>query len=182
MKTDNVLNNNIAERLVKDLLKERRTITFAESCTGGMISKMLTDVAGASGCFECGFVTYSNEKKTQLLGVEKATLEKYGAVSQRTAYEMCVGARKAAGADIAVSVTGIAGPGGGSPEKPVGLVYVGVASENICAVCRLNLNGDRETVREKTALCALDLAYKALKNELRVQKDKPYMIDITYKL
>lgn len=180
MKISDVINADIAKRVVDCLLNRGLTITFAESCTGGLVSKKITDVSGASGCFECGFVTYSNEKKQQLLNVSADTLLKYGAVSHQTAYEMCIGARKAANADIAVSITGIAGPGGGTDEKPVGLVYVGIACDNICAVCRLNLSGDREFVREQTAACALDLAYKAINNELKTQKEKPYMIDMVY--
>lgn len=180
MKISEIINTDVGKRTVERLLDNKLTITFAESCTGGLISKKITDVAGVSGCYECGFVTYSNEKKQELLGVSADTLLKYGAVSHQTAYEMCVGARKAAGADIAVSVTGIAGPGGGTPEKPVGLVYIGIASDNICAVCKLNLSGDRESVREQTAVCALDLAYKAINNELKTQEEKPYMIDIMY--
>ncbi len=166
--------------LVKKLLDEKKTITFAESCTGGLLSKKITDVSGASCCFECGFVTYSNEKKEKLLGVSHDTLSKYGAVSYQTAYEMCGGARKASDADIAIGVTGIAGPTGDTPEKPVGLVYVGVCTEKVWGVVKLNLSGTREEIREKTSKIAFDLALKALNGELFLSKDNPVMIDIVY--
>lgn len=166
--------------LVKELLNEKKTITFAESCTGGLLSKKITDISGASSCFECGFVTYSNEKKEKLLNVSHNTLESYGAVSYQTAYEMCKGAKEAADADIAIGVTGIAGPTGGTPEKPVGLVYVGVCSENVCGVVKLNLSGTREEVREQTSKVAFDLSLKALENKLTLSEDNPTMIDIVY--
>ena len=166
--------------LVEKLLDEKKTITFAESCTGGLLSKKITDISGASSCFECGFVTYSNEKKEKLLGVSRETLKKYGAVSYQTAYEMCGGARKAADADIAIGVTGIAGPTGGTPEKPVGLVYVGVCTEKVWGVVKLNLSGTREEVREQTSCVAFDLALKALKGELSLREENPMMIEIQY--
>lgn len=159
---------NIAELLIKN----NKTITFAESCTGGLIAKKLTDIAGASECFECSFVTYSNEKKAKLIGVSKETLEKYGAVSYQTALEMCRGARDTAEADIAISVTGIAGPGGGTAEKPVGLVYVGICAENIWAYTKLNLSGAREKIREDTADIALSIAEHYLLGNLEIEGNK----------
>lgn len=175
------LKNMCREKDVVDfLLDNHMTITFAESCTGGLISKRITDVAGASGCFECGFVTYSNRMKEKLLDVSAETLEKYGAVSYETAYEMCKGARLNADADIAVSVTGIAGPGGGTKEKPVGLVYVGICTASVHTVCKLMLKGNREDVREQTADCVMDLAYRTLSGKLSVVDGNPMIADIEY--
>lgn len=162
------------------LIKNKKTIAFAESCTGGLAAKKLTDVAGASECFECGFVTYSNAKKTELLGVSAETLEKYGAVSPQTALEMCKGVRERSGADIGIGITGIAGPGGGSPEKPVGLVYIGISSENINGVCRLNLAGSRGMIRERTSLYAFDLARRELLGVLKEDLDNKNCLDTEY--
>ena len=114
--------------VVKTLKEKGLTIACAESCTGGLICKRLTDIPGSSACVLGGFVTYTNEMKIEQLGVSADTLEKYGAVSQQTALEMARGARKATSADIAVGITGIAGPDGGSEEKPVGTVWVAVVS------------------------------------------------------
>ncbi len=159
------IDKEVVSSLVEKLIADDKTITFAESCTGGLLSKKITDISGSSACFECGFVTYSNEKKEKLLGVSHDTLLKYGAVSYQTAYEMCQGARKVADSDIAISVTGIAGPTGGTDEKPVGLVYVGVCTESLCGVVKLNLSGTRDEVREKTSLCAFNLALMALEDK-----------------
>ncbi|WP_309084324.1 CinA family protein [Chelativorans sp.] len=119
------------EILAADVLRafqERKLkLVTAESCTGGMVSAAITDLVGASDVFERGFVTYSNEAKSELLGVSRETLAAHGAVSAETAREMAAGALDRSHADIAVSVTGIAGPGGGTPEKPVGLVWFGIA-------------------------------------------------------
>ena len=118
---------------------------------------MLTAVSGASERFDGSFVTYANEQKEKLIGVRHETLAKYGAVSYQTALEMSRGARLALGADIGAGVTGIAGPGGGTPEKPVGLVYISISTKDIHCFCRLNLDGDRFEVRRKTCLYVLEL-------------------------
>ena len=112
--------------LVETLKKEGMTITTAESCTGGLIAAAITDVPGSSEVFKRGFVTYCDEAKHEMLGVSEEVLATDTAVSERVASEMAEGAAKAAKADAAISVTGIAGPGGGSPDKPVGLVYIGI--------------------------------------------------------
>lgn len=146
------------ENTVVSLLKEKgKTLATAESCTGGLIGRMITSVPGASDVYGFGFVTYANEAKEKLLGVRHETLEAYGAVSSETAAEMAKGARKVSGADIAVSVTGIAGPGGGTAEKPVGLVYIGVSTENETKTYKFNLSGNREKVRLRTCMNALNL-------------------------
>lgn len=138
------------------------TMGTAESCTGGMIGARLTDVPGSSAWFAGGVVAYSNAVKEQVLGVAPALLVQHGAVSEPVAQAMALGARAALGCDWAVSVTGIAGPGGGSPGKPVGLVYVGVAGPAGVAVRELRLHGDRDRVRMRASTIALHLLREAL--------------------
>lgn len=147
----------LCAEIIEALTNDGKHITFAESCTGGMLAEMLTAVSGASECFDGSFVTYANEQKEKLIGVRHETLAKYGAVSYQTALEMSRGARLALGADIGAGVTGIAGPGGGTPEKPVGLVYISISTKDIHCFCRLNLDGDRFEVRRKTCLYVLEL-------------------------
>jgi nicotinamide-nucleotide amidase len=132
-------------------------IATAESCTGGLVAGALTDIAGSSDVVDRGFVTYSNEAKQQMLGVPAGTIEKYGAVSRETAEAMARGALGKAAADIVVAITGIAGPGGGSPGKPVGLVHFAAASRRGALDHREMRYGDigREQVREKAVLQAL---------------------------
>ena len=153
--------------LVEKLKAQGKTIAFAESCTGGLISKRITDVPGASEVYGFGFCTYANEAKIQILGVKKETLDEFGAVSYQTACEMAVGARRVSGADIAISVTGIAGPGGGTPEKPVGLVYMGIATEKEVKYKKLLLaqhpGHDRAFVRTLTANNVFKTAIDELK-------------------
>lgn len=147
----------LCAEIIEALTNGGKHITFAESCTGGMLAEMLTAVSGASECFDGSFVTYANEQKEKLIGVRHETLAKYGAVSYQTALEMSRGARLALGADIGAGVTGIAGPGGGTPEKPVGLVYISISTKDIHCFCRLNLDDDRFEVRRKTCLYVLEL-------------------------
>lgn len=147
----------LCAEIIEALTNGGKHITFAESCTGGMLAEMLTAVSGASECFDGSFVTYANEQKEKLIGVRHETLAKYGAVSYQTALEMSRGARLALGADIGAGVTGIAGPGGGTPEKPVGLVYISISTKDIHCFCRLNIDGDRFEVRRKTCLYVLEL-------------------------
>ncbi|MCI5060922.1 MAG: CinA family protein [Alphaproteobacteria bacterium] len=132
-----------------DKLKEKNwKLVTAESCTGGMIATAITDKAGSSAVFERGFVTYSNEAKIENLGVSPETLKKHGAVSEQTAIEMAKGALQNSHADIAVSVTGIAGPDGGSSEKPVGLVYIGYALKGgLAQATQHNFTGSRVEIR-----------------------------------
>ena len=134
----------------------------AESCTGGMISSAMTDLAGSSDVFDRGFVTYSNEAKMELLGVRAETLTDYGAVSPQVAEEMAVGAIKNSNAQIAISVTGIAGPGGGSDKKPVGLVYLGIATKEKSESHHRQFQGTRADIREQTVQEALTLHIQAL--------------------
>lgn len=155
---------SLQKTVVSLLCKHKKTITFAESCTGGLLAKKITDVPGSSECFNCSYVTYSNGQKEKILGVSRRTLDEYGAVSPQTALEMCRGAKKASGADIAISVTGIAGPGGGTPDKPVGLVYIGICADSVWESKKLILSGSRQNVRERTSLYALDTVRRVLIN------------------
>ncbi len=151
------MSKNLTAEVVA-LLKERGlTLATAESCTGGLIGAEITSVSGASEVYGFGFVTYANEAKEALLGVRHDTLLAHGAVSPETAREMAEGARAKSGADIAVSVTGIAGPGGGTPEKPVGLVYVGVSTAEGTRAERLSLSGSRDEIRAAARDNALSL-------------------------
>lgn len=151
-------------RAVAELLLARgQSMVTAESCTGGWIAKVLTDVAGSSAWFECGVVAYSYEAKEALLGVHPQTLERTGAVSQETAIEMVSGALARYGASVAVAVTGVAGPGGGTTDKPVGTVWIGWKRRGGYAHAELfHFDGDREAVRRQTVAAALDGVRKIL--------------------
>lgn len=154
------------EDAVVALLKEKNmTLTTAESCTGGKLSGRIINVSGVSSVYKEGYITYANESKEKILGVKHETLENYGAVSEETAYEMAVGARKAANADAALAVTGIAGPDGGTKEKPVGLVYIGCAVGDKVTVQRFQFNGNREKVRDYAVVRALTMLRNALIEE-----------------
>jgi len=142
----------------KKLCARSQTIAVAESCTGGLLSKMLTDVAGASSYFRYGWVTYSNDAKVSELGVDSELIAAYGAVSEEVAMAMATGARQKGGADIGVSITGIAGPGGGTEQKPVGTVYISIDACDEGRTCnKYVFGGSRESVRIRAALTALDM-------------------------
>ena len=149
----------VAVRAVLDRARARSLkIAAAESCTGGLIAAGLTDVPGSSNVFDRGFITYSNEAKTELLGVPADLIAEHGAVSEPVARAMAEGALARSRADIAVAVTGIAGPGGGSAEKPVGLVFIGAVRRGEPAVVERHVfPGDRAEVRRATVLRALEL-------------------------
>ena len=150
---------NIEQRVVELLKENNMTIATAESCTAGYIPKRLTDIPGASEVFGCGIISYSNEIKQQLLGVKKETLDRFGAVSEQTAREMAAGVRRVSGADIGISVTGIAGPGSDGTDKPVGLCFIALDAEDmkICEKIETGKN-DREYNRYVNASRALNLA------------------------
>ena len=154
--------NSIEALLVELLIGEKMKLATAESCTGGLIAQKITSVPGASECFDCGVVTYSNEQKRNLLGVSAETLEQYGAVSEQTALEMCIGVKELAHADFGISVTGIAGPGGGTVEKPVGTVWIGICGKNIHRAEKFLFDGDRNQVRESTANTALNMVMEII--------------------
>ncbi len=150
--------SSLEQVVVDGLRKKGLTVALAESCTGGLIARRLTDIPGASEVFGCGLVTYSNEMKTRLLGVSPETLREHGAVSPETALEMARGARRVGQADIGVGVTGIAGPGGGSEEKPVGLFYVAISGpKGEQVIERRRRRASRERTRLYASSCALDL-------------------------
>ena len=153
----------IENAVIMSLRRDRETIAVAESCTGGLISKRITDVPGASDVFLGGAVTYANEAKMRILGVSSESLEKFGAVSEAVAAEMAKGVRDALGADFGISVTGIAGPGGGTAEKPVGTVFVGIDSKYGSYVKKLSLSSmrDREYIRTVSATNALSMVLEA---------------------
>lgn len=145
---------------VLDLLRRRGfTIAVAESCTGGRICDRLTNVPGCSDVFKGGLVAYSNDSKVKLLGVSHDTIKRHGAVSPQCATEMARGVCHALNADIGIAVTGIAGPDGGSPHKPVGLVYVSCAHKHESVVFDMLLDGNREQIKEQASTQALQLAY-----------------------
>ncbi|WP_318368514.1 nicotinamide-nucleotide amidase [Enterobacter sp.] len=146
----------LSERIGLALKARGATLTTAESCTGGWVAKVITDVAGSSAWFDRGFVTYSNEAKAQMIGVKPTTLEAHGAVSEPVVVEMAIGAIKAARAAYAISISGIAGPDGGSAEKPVGTVWFGFASAAGEGITRCEcFAGDRESVRRQATAYAL---------------------------
>jgi nicotinamide-nucleotide amidase len=143
-------------KIVRCLTERKQTLAVAESCTGGYISHRLTNVPGASAIFSSGLVTYSNEAKQLFLGVHAETLAQHGAVSEPVAREMAEGARRASRTDYAVAVTGIAGPGGGTPEKPVGTVFIAVASAGEARVLRQFNPGERLAFKQITSQQALE--------------------------
>ena len=165
LKEKTALEKSLEESVVEILAQKKMTVTTAESCTGGLIAGTLVNVEGASDVLNEGYVTYSNDAKERLVGVKHETLEEYGAVSEQTAREMAEGAAKAAGADAALSATGIAGPGGGTEEKPVGLVYIGCYVNGETTVKECRFEGSRMENRLHTVETALQLLLRQLSEE-----------------
>ena len=166
--------NTLEELVVKLLKKKKKKIAVAESCTGGLLAKRITDVAGSSEVFELGCVTYANSVKEKILGVERLKLEKHGAVSPEVAVEMAEGVRKLSDADIGIGITGIAGPGGGTDEKPVGLVYIALSDGKETFVNKRNpvrRNKDRDWHRLTAASSALDMVRRYLTGLDVIPKD-----------
>ncbi|MCH5298876.1 MAG: CinA family protein [Ruminococcus sp.] len=158
LKKDKIDPNELQRLAVEKLLKSGKKVATAESCTGGLISKRITEVSGSSGVFDCGVCSYANFIKHKLLGVSEDTLATVGAVSPETAEQMSAGVRALAQADFGVSTTGIAGPTGGTPEKPVGLVYISVSCESETAVVRTLLGDAQPPTRENIRKIASDIA------------------------
>ena len=156
---------SMQEAAGRALVERHLTVATAESCTGGMVAASFVDYPGISAALNEAHVTYANEAKVKYCGVKPETLEAYGAVSEQTAREMACGLREKSGADIAVATTGIAGPGGGTREKPVGLVYVACADKFGVQVEKLNLGGGRGRVRRLATLKALDMVRRAALRE-----------------
>ncbi len=157
-------NSDLANALLQACQQRGIILATAESCTGGMIIAALTDIAGSSAVVDRGLITYSNEAKMEMLGVSAATLQAHGAVSRETVLEMTAGALARSRAGLALAVTGIAGPGGGSPEKPVGLVWFGVALRGGPVAAELNMFADngRDFIRRETVRHALEIGLRAL--------------------
>ncbi len=145
------MRNSDAAALVARLAERKLTVSTAESCTGGLIASSIVDVPGASAVFPGGAVTYAPSVKTALLGVPEELIEKRGVVSAEVAAAMAEGAKKRFGTDLAVSVTGVAGPDGGTPDAPVGCVYIGIATESKTVTFREDIPGDRDEVRRDAA-------------------------------
>jgi nicotinamide-nucleotide amidase len=151
------------EKIIGDHLRKRKwTLSIAESCTGGLICDRITDVSGSSDYFEGGMVTYSNKSKTELLGVPEAYIKRFGAVSPQVARKMAQGVRKAFGTTFGLSTTGVAGPTGGTKEKPVGLVYIGLVDGEKASVRKENLKGSRREIKKKAAERSLRFLYDYL--------------------
>lgn len=147
----------LAEDIGKALRSKKKTLAVAESCTAGKLGDMITEVPGSSDYFLGGVISYSNDAKANLLGVDRETLKTKGAVSEEVAMQMAAGVRRALGADIGVGVTGIAGPGGGTLTKPVGLVYIAVNSSET-SICRKSIfKGSRSSIKEQSAVKALEM-------------------------
>lgn len=155
-------NSSLEEKIVSLLQEKGWKIASAESCSGGMIASRLVNVSGVSDVFEEGYITYSNAAKHKLLGVSKQSLGQYGAVSSQVAGEMALGAARQARARAAIAVTGIAGPGGGTPQKPVGLVYIGCYVDGKVFVTENYFQGSRQEIRTATTQAALSLLLEKL--------------------
>ena len=156
-------------QVISQILHDKQlTLVTAESCTGGWVAKKITDLAGSSSIFDRGFVTYSNQAKHEMLGVSNNTLETYGAVSEEVVIEMVQGALRNSHADIALSISGVAGPGGGTEEKPVGLVCFGWMIKNEEAIAHsMHFYGDRNSVREQSVEYSLNGIKKQIGGTLR---------------
>jgi PncC family amidohydrolase len=153
--------NPTSEKQIGALLRKHgKTISFAESCTGGLISHRITNVPDSSNYYDCSVIAYSNKLKIDILHVSPETLTKFGAVSRQTAIEMAQGIKQVSGSDLALAVTGIAGPAGGTPEKPVGLVYICLASDESVVCEEFRFNGKREEIKFQASEVALEMIKK----------------------
>jgi nicotinamide-nucleotide amidase len=164
------VDQSLAKTVVDLLLAQGATLSTVESCTGGMIGQRITDIAGSSAAYLGGFVTYTNQLKVQQVGVQQNTLDKHGAVSRDVCEQMVLGGRDETGSDYAISVTGIAGPGGGSAEKPIGTVWIGlVGPDGSEDLRRFRFTGDRDQVRNRAATMALAMLWGMLTDIVRVE-------------
>jgi PncC family amidohydrolase len=153
---------NIAQKLLELARQKKVMIAVAESCTGGLVTSAITAISGSSDVFDRGFITYSYESKTEILGVPQELIATKGAVSQEVAEQMVLGTIKNSHANLAVAITGIAGPSGGTASKPVGLVYIAVKYNENVEVIENNFQGDRNQIRTQAAEKALELMYRKL--------------------
>ena len=155
--------NDLSLKVVKILTKKKLTVSFAESCTGGLLASTITSISGSSKVFNMGLVTYSNNTKIKILGVPKKTITKFGAVSYETCLLMVKNLSKISKSNISISITGVAGPNGGTKEKPVGLVYIGVRKDKIVKVNRyIFKNRGRNYIQKATVNKALKLTHNLL--------------------
>ncbi len=157
------MNYDKAKEVVDLLIQRGLKVTSAESCTGGLFAAHITSVSGSSECFEGSFVTYSNEIKHRMINVREETLEKYGAVSEECVLEMAENSRKIMKSDIAIAISGIAGPSGGTDDKPVGLVWICLAAEGYIKAYKNIFSGDRQEVREQSIMFSLNLIENFIK-------------------
>ena len=157
------MNYDKAKEVVELLIQRGLKVTSAESCTGGLFAAHITSVSGSSECFEGSFVTYSNEIKHRMINVREETLEKYGAVSEECILEMAENSRKIMKSDIAIAISGIAGPSGGTDDKPVGLVWICLAAEGYIKAYKNIFSGDRQEVREQSVMFSLNLIENFIK-------------------
>jgi nicotinamide-nucleotide amidase len=162
-----------AATLLATLIAQGKTLTCAESCTGGLVSSLLTEIPGASRAFHAGFITYSNAMKTAMLGVQASTLAQHGAVSEQTVREMALGALQRSGADYAIALSGIAGPDGGTAEKPVGTVWIAWGSQQQLQAHCFRLGETRKHCQQRAAAIALDLIHRTVIGETQ---DPPYFL------
>ena len=149
-------------KIIKEFTDKGIQLAVAESCTGGFLAHMLTNISGSSEYFDRGIITYSNQAKIELLGVLEKTLQEYGAVSEQTAKTMAIGIKERSNVDIGISTTGIAGPTGGTKEKPVGLVYIGIANSKNVNVKKFIFSGDRLQNKESMCMAALEMLLENL--------------------
>jgi nicotinamide-nucleotide amidase len=159
-----LVDTNLLNKVSDELKKRRLTIATAESCTGGLLTHFLTNISGSSEYFNRGVISYSNRSKMELLGVPEKILKEYGAVSEQTAHAMAKAIREHAQVDIGLSTTGIAGPTGGTKEKPIGLVYIGIATKKTVSVKRFLFSGDRLQNKEHACDAALKCLHEILLN------------------
>ena len=148
---------SLEQKVIQTLRDTRKTLAVAESCTGGLLCHRLTNIPGSSEVFKFGLVAYSNVAKTIFLGVPRTTIRRFGAVSKETAIAMAKGARRKLKSDFGLSITGIAGPTGGSRDKPVGLVYISLAGPRQTKTHRFHFRGNRDAIRQRSVIAALDL-------------------------
>ncbi len=154
------------EKVSHLLIQEKIKIATAESCTGGLLGHILTNVSGSSAYYSYGVISYNNLAKQQLLGVSKNILVTFGAVSNQVAYAMAEGIRKLSMVDIGLAITGIAGPTGGTEDKPVGLVYIGIATSSGTKVKKYHFHGNRLEIKQQTCYTALTMLFEEIKNKL----------------
>ena len=159
-----ILMQNLIKQLHTRLLKAASTIATAESCTAGLLSSLLTRLSGSSRYFILGVVTYSNKAKTKVLGIPASTIRQYGAVSKEAALLMAKNVRKLARVDVGVSITGIAGPTGGSLRKPIGTIFIALSSKNKTTCKKFTFKGNRGVIRKQASLKALELLNKSLRS------------------